>query len=168
MALKTLALITFACAILHLQGCVTTSALQDNTPHVKAVIPAANPSLDHYIAWIPRDTAISATAARAHVHVALGTAKEKVGKQLCGGAWILDGAVVERVGPLPVMKTLAEGGQPAWYYRVSHQPGMYSCNTATERQLYTALKTNLPDWISLRTAERQALSQFSKADFYHH
>ena len=45
MALKTLVLITFACAILHLQGCVTTSALQDNPPHVKAVIPAANPLL---------------------------------------------------------------------------------------------------------------------------
>jgi hypothetical protein len=107
------------------------------------------PELDHFIAWIPRDRAATATVAEALAQVEWGNAKEQVGVELCGGAWLMNGDVRGRTGPYPATAPLELGGYPAWYYRISHRPGFRGCNGLPNDALYSQLRANLPSWIVL-------------------
>ena len=115
-----------------------------------------NPELDHFIAWIPRNRAGTATVAEALAQVEWGNAKEQVGVELCNGAWLMNCEVTGRAGPLPATAPVQLGGYPAWYYRISHKPGFRGCNGMANDALYTQLKANLPRWILLVRATAQA------------
>jgi len=148
-----LAGITAAVALLALQGCAATggTALTADTVSATA-IPAANPAFDHYIAWVPRDQAQTATVAKAVTHISLGNAREQAGNELCAGSRLMNGKVTSLVGPLPATAPAGAGGYPAWYYRISQTPGLHGCSTIGNTRLYRSLRQNLPDWISIKTA----------------
>ncbi len=115
-------------------------------------IPAAEPALDHYIAWVPRDAAQTATVARALTHTALGSARKHAGDSLCDGTWIGNKSDTNVIGPLRAWAPTSSGGYPAWYYRISHQPGLKGCTTSTNAQIYQAMAAELPEWLHVQTA----------------
>jgi hypothetical protein len=135
-----------------LQGCTTGISNIHTRPSLNSELPDTDPALDHFIAWIPREDAQTATVAVALVQVKLGNAKGRTGKELCGGAWPMNGEVVDRVGPYPVLAPVTLGGYPAWYYRISHIPGFRGCAETASNDLYRNLKANLPQWITVKTA----------------
>jgi len=146
-------------ALLALQGCATSSATSPLTHPVNtSQIPAADPMLDHYIAWVPRDSAQTATVAEAMTHISLVNAREKTAKQLCSGDWVMNGEVTENIGPLPTSAPVSAGGYPAWYYRISHRPGLHGCQNTDSRKLYHTLQENLPEWMDIETASTTTLS----------
>ncbi len=113
--------------------------------------PETNPELDHFIAWIPRHMAQTATVAEALAQVEWGNAKEQAGARLCDGAWLVNGEVIARSGPYPATAPAWLGGYAAWYYRVSHKPGISGCTGSTTREIYSEIRSGLPRWISIRT-----------------
>ena len=114
--------------------------------------------LDHYIAWVPRDSAQTATVAKALTHISLVNAREKTAKQLCSDAWVMNGEVTENIGPLPTSAPESAGGYPAWYYRISHRPGLSGCQSTDTQKLYHTLLENLPDWMDIKTTRATTLS----------
>lgn len=152
-----LAGITAAVVLLVLQGCASTGGADLTTDAGSATtIPAADPALDHYIAWVPRELAQTATVARAMTHISLGNAREQAGEELCAGSRPLNGQVTALVGPLPATAPAGAGGYPAWYYRISSIPGLQGCSASRHTRLYQSLRQNLPDWISIETAATPA------------
>ena len=115
-------------------------------------IPSAEPALDHYIAWVPQDTAQTATVARALTHTVLGSARKHAGDSLCDGTWIGNNSVTNVIGPLRAWAPTSSGGYPAWYYRISHKPGLKGCTTSTNAQVYQAMAAELPEWLRVQTA----------------
>ena len=115
-------------------------------------IPLAEPALDHYIAWVPRDAAQTATVARALTHTTLGSARKQAGDSLCGGSWIGNNSVTNVIGPLRAWAPTASGGYPAWYYRISHKPGLKGCTASTNARVYQAMAAKLPEWLHVQTA----------------
>jgi len=115
----------------------------------------ANPQLDHITAWIPRDRAQTASVAEALVYIELGRAKEEVGKILCGGDWLINSASVDSTGPYPATAPAILGGYPAWYFHVSHEPGLAGCPAMPAETLYRELGNRLPPWITVRAASLQ-------------
>ena len=107
-----------------------------------------DPLLDHFVARVPYRFADTATEARAMTHVAVGRAKARTGKELCGRTWLVTGPASGTTGP----RLTNTAGEPAWYYRISHQPGLAGCGTASREDLYEALEGMLPAWITLRRA----------------
>ena len=136
-----------AIALLGLQGCATTGG----TDLTADTLPATDPALDHYIAWVPRDLAQTATVARAVTHISLGNAREQAGEELCAGR-LMHGRVKDLVGPLRATAPTEAGGYQAWYYRISETPGLQGCSAIGDTRLYRSLRKNLPAWISIRTA----------------
>ena len=115
----------------------------------------ANPRLDHVFAWIPRDAAETASVAEALVHIELGRAKDEVGKKLCGGDWLINGVSVDSNGPYPSTAPVKLGAYPAWYYHVSHEPGLAGCSGMPTERLYREIGSRLPPWIIVRSASLQ-------------
>ena len=153
MEMHPLAGITPAVVLLVLQGCAATGGATltaDATPATD--IPAADPALDHYIAWVPREMAQTATVAKALTHISLGNAREQAGNELCAGSSLMNRQVTSLVGPLPATAPASAGGYPAWYYRISQAPGLQGCSTIGNVRLYRSLQQKLPDWISIRIA----------------
>ena len=142
-------------ALLTLHGCATISS---TNPVAASHIPAADPLLDHYIAWVPRDKAQTATVAEAMTHISLVNAREQTANQLCSGNRVLNGEVADNIGPLPTSAPESAGGYPAWYYRISHQPGLHGCQSTDTLKFYQTLRENLPDWIDIKTARTTTLS----------
>lgn len=139
-----------------LQGCTAqrtagTGYYPGGTGHA-FMAPEIDQTQDHFIAWIPLDRAQTPTVAEALVHVELAKAKDRVGMKLCDGAWLIDGEVTARYGPVPATAPPDLGGYPAWYYRISHQPGLKGCIASPPSDLYRELRVNLPQWILLQTA----------------
>lgn len=146
-----------AVALLILQGCAATGGTALTADSVPATaIPAADPALDHYIAWVPRNTAQTATVAKAVTHISLGNARERTSAQLCAGNRLMNRQVTALVGPLPVTAPVAAGGYPAWYYRISQTPGLQGCSVIETARLYHSLRRNLPGWISIKRADTPA------------
>lgn len=153
MRVYPLAGITPAVVLFVLQGCAATGGASLTAEAVPATdIPAADPALDHYIAWVPRDMAQTATVAKALTHISLGNAREQAGNDLCAGSRLMNGQVISLVGPLPATAPTGAGGYPAWYYRISQTPGLQGCSTIGNARLYRSLQQKLPEWISIRTA----------------
>ena len=139
------------------QGCATSpGSVNPADLATSSTLPAADASLDHYIAWIPRDQAQTATVAKAVTHISLGNAREQAGEDLCDGAWVLNGSVTTHVGPLPAIAPDDIGGYPAWYYRISRQPGLHGCSNSDAGQVYQAMRDRLPDWINIKPASSAA------------
>ena len=124
-----------------------------------SAIPAAEPALDHYIAWVPRDEAQTATVAKAMTHTALGSARQQAGDSLCDGIWISNNTVTNVIGPIQAWAPTVNGGYPAWYYRLSHQPGLRGCTTSTNARVYQAMASNLPEWLRVQTASANTAKQ---------
>jgi hypothetical protein len=142
--------------LLALQGCTTLSSSSDSIiAHTD--IPSENPMLDHYIAWVPRDQAQTATVAEAMAHISLVNAREQTASELCAGQWMMQGKVAENLGPLPARAPESAGGYHAWYYRISHLPGIQGCSNTDSRTLYHAMQKNLPDWINIKAATTTTL-----------
>ena len=142
--------------LLVLQGCAMTPRIASTSElAATGAIPAAEPVLDHYIAWVPRDEAQTATVARAMAHTALGNARKQAGDKLCGGIWVGNNTITSVIGPIQTWASTENGGYPAWYYRISHVPGLKGCTTASDAQVYRAMETRLPEWIHVQSA-RQA------------
>lgn len=159
MKIQSLTATLWAIAILTaLQGCTTSSGSGVRTnPSAATSIPAADPMLDHYIAWVPRDNAQTATVAEAMTHISLVNAREQTARQLCGGKWVVNGEVTDSVGPLPATAPATAGGYPAWYYRISQRPGLHGCRNTDSQQLYYTLQEHLPVWMDIQTAGSTAL-----------
>jgi hypothetical protein len=118
-----------------------------NTP-----IPPADPALDHFIAWVPADQAQTAAVARAMAHISLNKARRHTSQQLCDGDGLRQGDATEILGPLPALSPPSQGGKPAWYYRISQQPGQLGCRQQNSASLYQAMQEDLPGWISIEPA----------------
>ena len=142
-------------ALLTLHGCALIS--DSHAPDISQ-IPAADPLLDHYIAWVPRDKAQTATVAEAMTHISLVNAREQTARQLCSGDWVMNGEVADNIGPLPASAPETAGGYPAWYYRISHRPGLHGCQSTDARKFYHTLQENLPEWMDIKTARTTTLS----------
>lgn len=153
-ATTTLATITIMTA---LQGCIALAGSRTHTSPA-ASIPAADPLLDHYIAWVPRDQAQTAAVAEAMTHISLVNAREQTAKQLCDSAWLMNGEVTDIFGPFPASAPEDAGGYPAWYYRISHRPGLHGCQGTDATKLYHTLQQNLPEWMDISTAGTKTLS----------
>lgn len=115
-------------------------------------IPAADPALDHYIAWVPGDIADTATVARAITHISLGRAREQAGAELCEDERLVPGEVASVTGPFPAVGPDGGDGSPVWYYRISHQPGLRGCTDVERARLFQAMQDNLPAWIHIEPA----------------
>jgi hypothetical protein len=142
-----------AVTLLALQGCIVvpgTTVLSDQ--QAATAIPAADPTLDHYIAWIPRDRAQTKAVAKALAHVTLGNAREQTAAEVCDGSRIINGKASATVGPFRVMAPSSAGGYLAWYYRISERPGLHGCTGTDSRVFYRILQTNLPVWMHIKTA----------------
>jgi len=148
-----------AIALMTLQGCATITGTSTYSNTINASnIPAADPMLDHYIAWVPRDQAQTATVAEAMTHISLVNAREQAARQLCSGNWVTNSDASTNIGPLPTTAPEAAGGYPAWYYRISHRPGLRGCPGTNSQKLYRLLQANLPEWVDIKTAETTTLS----------
>jgi hypothetical protein len=148
---------TITCALalyilISLQGCATRGASGEAGPVALEGIPDADPTLDHYVAWVPRDAAQTPTVAMALAHISMGYAKEQTARRFCGDGLLLDEAVTERAGPMATVAPEDIGKYPAWFYRISLRPGLHGCEQASTPQLYRAIQDNLPEWIRLETA----------------
>jgi hypothetical protein len=117
-----------------------------------SALPDTSPGLDHYIAWIPLEQAQTATVAEAMTHISMKTAREQTSHDLCQGALITAGNVIEKHGPVATRTPVSMGGYPAWYYRISQQPGLSGCQAQKNSKLYQALQTRLPRWLSISPA----------------
>jgi len=145
--------ILIPCACTLLAACTTNQAIVSGfSPTTDTAIPAMDPTQVHYIARVPRDQAQTAAVAKALTHIAVGNARERTGKEMCGGTWLLNGKVTGRVEPTPVWSPSSTGGYPAWYYRISHQPGFHGCTNQPSTQLYRQMQANLPAWIAITPA----------------
>ena len=109
-----------------LQGCSLATINATHTNHLTA-IPAADPGLEHYIAWIPQHEAQTATVAKALAHISLGNAREQAVTEVCDGTHTITGKVNSSVGPFQTRAPVSAGGYPAWYYRISQQPELHGC-----------------------------------------
>lgn len=118
-----------------------------------ASLPPTSPGLDHYISWVPLSQAQTASVAEAMTHISLNNAREQLSHDLCAGDRVSSGAVVEKHGPIAVRTPASMGAYPAWYYRISQQPGLTGCRNEQSGRLYQALQTRLPNWISVSPAE---------------
>jgi hypothetical protein len=159
MKIQPLAATLWTIAILTaLQGCTTISGIGTRTnPSAATDIPAADPMLDHYIAWVPRENAQTATVAEAMTHISLVNAREQTARQLCGGNWVMNGEVTDSVGPLLATAPVTAGGYPAWYYRISQRPGLHGCQNTDAQKLYHTLQEHLPAWMDIKTARSTTL-----------
>ena len=138
--------------LLLLQACATTNNPASTDIPESNLVSGYEQTLDHYIAWVPRDKAQTATVAQALTHISLGRAREQAGRDLCGGTRVMNREVSRHVGPFPARAPDSVGGYDAWYYRISHRPGLHGCPKKSTAELYQALEAGLPDWISLETA----------------
>jgi len=142
-----------------LQGCIPVAGNSIHTnPLVTNRIPAADPQLDHFIAWVPRKEAQTAAVAEAMTHISLVNAREQTAKQLCGSDWVMNGEIIDIIGPLPTTAPEEAGGYPAWYYRISLRPGLHGCRCSDSQKLYHTLQEHLPEWIDVRAATTATLS----------
>ncbi|HYQ71912.1 MAG TPA: hypothetical protein VET88_08290, partial [Gammaproteobacteria bacterium] len=101
--------------LISLQGCATRIPATEPRQLTAEDIPDANPALDHYIAWVPRDSAQTSAVAMAQAHISMGYAKEQTERQLCGDNRLMDETVTERIGPIAIIAPEALGSYPAWY-----------------------------------------------------
>ena len=148
-----------AIALITLQGCATITGTGTYANTISASnIPAADPMLDHYIAWVPRDKAQTATVAKAVTHISLANAREQTARQLCNNNWVMNSKTTTNIGPLPTTAPAAAGGYPAWYYRISQRPGLRGCPGTDSQNLYHRLQANLPEWVSIKPARTTTLS----------
>ena len=146
--------------LLVLQACAMTPRSPSRLEiAATGAIPLAEPALDHYIAWIPRDDAQTATVAKAMTHTALGSARKQAGDSLCGGIWVSNNTVTNVIGPVQAWAPTDNGGYPAWYYRISHQPGLKGCTTSTNARFYQAMASKLPEWLRVQTANVDTAKQ---------
>jgi len=143
-----------AAALTVLHGCaVIPDTASHRFPMTTTTLPAADPALDHYIAWVPQEKAKTAAVARALTHISLGNAREQTVAELCSDdARVINNKVTGSVGPLRTQAPLTAGGYPAWYYRISQQPGLHGCAENDSHRFYQVLQANLPVWMSIRTA----------------
>ena len=136
---------------LILVGCASQPANLPATALVNEnALPAVSPELDHYIAWVPLEQAQTAAVAEAMTHISLRQAREETSREVCRGNPVSGGNVIERHGPVAARTPASMGGHPAWYYRISQQPGTQDCLTVEQVNLYQALQGRLPDWLSIR------------------
>jgi hypothetical protein len=149
MNIRTLAsLVVLACCALA--GCTTARPTFPETAIVPAdTITPPDPTLDHYIAWVPSDVAETATVARAVTHISLGRAREQTAAELCNEERLVPAEVASVTGPFPATRP---DGDPVWYYRISHQPGLRGCTDIDAAQLFQAMQGNLPAWIHIEPA----------------
>lgn len=161
---RLFACIALAAGCLCQAGCSSVPAATI-TPDMAAQyeIPPADPALDHFIAWVPADQAQTASVARAMTHISLGHARSDTNRELCGSAGLRQGKVVETLGPLPAISPPAQGGKPAWYYRISQPPGQPGCGQQDSAGLYQAMQEKLPDWIRIEQATDPGERQFGLA-----
>jgi hypothetical protein len=153
MKIRLLPIATVLYLFMALQGCATAPRNPSSSElAATSAIPLAEPALDHYIAWIPRDKAQTATVAEALARTTLGSARQLASDRLCNGAWVGDSAVTNVIGPIPVWANTTNGSYPAWYYRISHLPGLRGCTAASDAQLYKAMEASLPGWIRIMPA----------------
>jgi len=159
MKIQSVTIIITTVALMTLQGCASITGTRTYTNAVSTSnIPAADPMLDHYIAWVPRDKAQTATVAEAVTHISLVNAREQTARELCGGNWVTNSEATTNIGPLPATAPAAAGGYPAWYYRISHRPGLRGCAGTDSQKLYHTLQANLPEWVGIKTATTTTLS----------
>ena len=141
--------------LIALQGCAMTNA---NTPdtfrNTLPEIPAADPVLDHYIAWVPLKQAQTAGVARAMTHISLGNAREQAAEELCGEHRVIRQPLSDSVGPVQALAPAAAGGYPAWYYRISQPPGSDGCTDTDSQRFREAVGSKLPAWIDIHTAAK--------------
>jgi len=148
-----------AIALMTLQGCATITGTSTDSNTISASdIPVADPMLDHYIAWVPRDKAQTAAVAKAVTHISLANAREQTARQLCSSNWVMNSKTTTNIGPFPTTAPDAAGGYPAWYYRISHQPGLRGCPDTNSQKLYHRLQANLPEWVDVKMARTTTLS----------
>ena len=136
---------------LILLGCASRPGILPATALVsESALPAAAPDLDHYIAWIPLEQAQTAAVAEAMTHISLRNAREETSRDVCRGNPVSGGSVIERHGPVAARTPDSMGGYPAWYYRISQQPGTQDCWTEEQVNMYQALQGRLPDWLRIQ------------------
>lgn len=136
---------------LILVGCASQPAHLPTTALVsQSNLPEMTPDLDHYIAWIPLEQAQTAAVAEAMTHISLRHAREGASRDVCRGNPVSGGSVVERHGPVMARTPDSMGGYPAWYYRISQQPGTQDCQSEEHVNLYQALQGRLPDWLRIQ------------------
>ena len=145
------AILMISCVLL--QACASQPGIRPPGEMVKAGnVPPPNPALDHYIAWVPLERAQTATVAEAMAHVSLRNAREQTSHDLCNGEPVTSGIAIEKFGPVTALTPESMGGRPAWYYRISLQPGLNGCRNEQSANLYQALRARLPSWINLSQA----------------
>lgn len=160
MRIRLLPIIITLYLFMVLQGCAMTPRSPSNSElAATGAIPAVEPALDHYIAWIPRDKAQTATVAKALTHTALGSARQQAGNHLCDGIWVGNSTVTNVIGPIQAWAATTNGGYPAWYYRISHLPGLKGCTRASDAQVYQAMEASLPEWIRVQSANMNSGKQ---------
>ena len=139
------------CAVQHARMDENSAGLSPDAVNLSE----ADPHLDHVFAWIPQAIAKTAAVAEALVHIELGHAKDDVGNELCGGEWLINGVSVASSGPYPSTAPAELGAYPAWYYHVSHKPGLAGCSSIPTERLYREIGNRLPPWITVRGAAMQ-------------
>ncbi len=138
-----------------------TRTLTDSLQDV-ASLPATDPSLEHFIAWIPLEQAQTATVAEAMTHIALRNAHDNASRDLCRRRVASSAQVLDRHGPVATVQPGNRGDGPAWYYRISLVPGHSGCRDIQPATYNRTLQTLLPDWLLLepaathKTAEQDA------------
>ena len=137
----TLCILIQACSTPHAMNNLVDNGLPQAAANSAIATdgPETNPELDHFVA-------------EALAQVEWGNAKEQAGASLCNGAWLVNGEVTARSGPYQATAPDRLGGYAAWYYRVSHIPGIKGCPGTTTRELYSEIRSGLPRWISIRAS----------------
>jgi len=136
----------FSIILITLQGCAMTSGTTSHASRNTATnIPAADPVLDHYVAWVPLEQAQTAS-------ISLGNAREQAAVVLCGDTRMIKQPVTDRVGPVPMAAPASVGGYPAWYYRISQPPGLQGCSQTNSQRFNQAVQDRLPTWINIQAA----------------
>lgn len=111
------------------------------------------PDYDRVIVQMPAEQASIASVAMAKLAITLHNARKQAALTLCNGNWAPGGEVVRQIGPLALTPSPED---KIWLYESLRRPHPLDCKDVSRARFFLEMRRHLPDWISVRPADRAA------------
>lgn len=143
--------------LLMMGGCLAMSGPLQADPGTATL---QHQTLNHIIAWVPREQAPTAGVAQAQVHLHLDQALRAAEAELCNGTWQLSPTRPHKTRPVAVTAPLHLGAAPAWRYRLSQaEHALDTCPGVDLSTFQRTVSRHLPAWVVIQPAYRMSLWQ---------
>jgi hypothetical protein len=139
------------CGCLAMSGLLQADPISGNTNRQ---------ALNHIVAWVPKQQALTSGVAQAQVHLHLDRALRAAEAELCNGTWQLSPARPFKTHPVAVTAPASLGAGPAWHYRLSQASvALDACPGVDAYAFQRSVSRHLPAWILIQPAYQLALLQ---------